>query len=111
MTKRDFFNSVLNAHVTPEIDAYCEDAIAMLDKTNSKRRSTATAKRAEVNDPLKAVLVGMLTSEPQPASELGVKAEITTAKASALLRALVNDGKAQTVEIKGKHGKVKGYFC
>lgn len=111
MTKREFFANVLNAHITPEIDEYCTSAIEMLDKTNDKRRSSASAKRAEVNEPLKAVLKGMLTNVPQTASELGIKAEITTAKASALLRALANDGTVQTTEVKAKHGKVKGYYC
>lgn len=111
MTKREFFANVLNAHITPEIDDYCTSAIEMLDKTNDKRRSSANAKRAEVNEPLKAVLKGLLTNVPQTASELGVKAEITTAKASALLRVLANEGVAQTTEVKAKHGKVKGYYC
>lgn len=111
MTKREFFANVLNAHITPEIDEYCTSAIAMLDKTNDKRRTSASAKRAEVNDPLKAVLQGLMTTEPTPASVFGEKAEITTAKASALLRALANDGIIKVTEVKGKHGKVKGYYC
>ena len=110
MTKREFFANVLNAHITPEIDEYCTSAIATLDKTNDKRRSSASAKRAEVNDPIKTALISLLTDTPQPASELGAKAEVTTAKASALLRALVVDGKVQATEIKGKHGKVQGYY-
>jgi hypothetical protein len=92
------------------MNAYCTEAIANLDQTNNKRRSSASAKRAEVNEPIKAVLFNLLTDVPQPASELGTKAEITTAKASALLRALVEDGKVQTTAIKGKHGKVHGYY-
>lgn len=110
MTKREFFQAVLNANISEDMNTYCADAIAMLDNTNSKRRSTASAKRAEVNEPIKAVLLNLLTDVPQPASELGTKAEITTAKASALLRALVNDGKVQATEVKGKSGKVQGYY-
>lgn len=110
MTKREFYQAVLNANISEDMNTYCADAIAMLDKTNSKRRSSASAKRAEVNDPIKSALISLLTDTPQPASELGAKAEVTTAKASALLRALVVDGKVQATEIKGKHGKVQGYY-
>jgi hypothetical protein len=110
MTKREFYQAVLNANISEDMNAYCTEAIANLDQTNSKRRSSASAKRAEVNEPIKAVLFNLLTDVPQPASELGTKAEITTAKASALLRALVEDGKVRTTAIKGKHGKVHGYY-
>lgn len=110
MTKRDFFQNVLNAHINAEIDDFCTTAIENLDKTNAKRRSTASAKRAEANEPIKAVLLNLLTDVPQPASELGAKAEITTAKASALLWRLVEDGKVQATEIKSKSGKVQGYY-
>jgi hypothetical protein len=110
MTKRDFFQNVLNAHINAEIDDFCTTAIENLDKTNSKRRTSASAKRAEVNEPIKVALYNLLTDVPQPASDLGAKAEVTTAKASALLRALVNDGKVKVTEVKGKSGKVQGYY-
>ena len=106
MTQREFFNAVIESNVSDELKAFATDAIAKLDARNAKRSATPS-KSQIANEAVKAEIAKVLTEEPQTASEIAQKCEISTQKASSLLSRM-SDLKVTEVKVKGK-GKVKGY--
>lgn len=109
MTNREFFSAIANSNISAELVAFANDAIAKLDARNEKRASTPS-KTALANEPIKASILDLLVSGSKVASEIGVALEISTNKASALCRQLVECGKLSVtdVKVKGK-GSVKSY--
>lgn len=110
MTQREFFNAVINAKINDEMDTFAKEAIKKLDKRNESRSQTKSKTQLE-NEGIKAKILEVLTTdELKVASEIGVMLEISTNKASALLRQLVEAGLATVQDVKiPKKGKVKGY--
>lgn len=109
MTNREFLNTIINANISDEITARAQDLLAKLDARNAKRASTPS-KTAVANAPIKAQIVKLAEEKALVASEVGATLEISTQKASALLRQLCEDGVlvAEEIKVKGK-GKVKSY--
>lgn len=109
MTTREFYTAIQNANVDDALKEFAANAIQKMDEKNKKRSSKPTKAQIE-NAPIKAAINEMLGSEPLTATQVAEGLNITTQKASNLLRNLVTDGvaTAQEVHIKGK-GKVKGY--
>ena len=110
MTKREFMQAVIANVDVEEVKAYAESEIAKLDEQNEKRRNSVS-KKAEENAKLaQQIAEEHLTDEPVTATQIGELMDISTQKASALLRKAVDMGLAvkQDVKIKGK-GTQKGY--
>lgn len=106
MTRREMFEAIVNGNITDEVVEMAQNEIVKMDERNAKRKNTPS-KTALANEPIKASIVEVLTHEPQSASEIAEKVEISTQKCSALLRQI--EGLAVTeIKVKGK-GKVKGY--
>ena len=85
MTNREFFTAIVNSDLNDELKAFATDAIAKLDARNAKRASTPSKTQKE-NAPLIEKIASLLTSEPKLASELAKEMEISTQKASALVK-------------------------
>lgn len=110
MTKRDFLKAVMNGEINDEIKAFAEEEIEKLDTANAKRREKTSKKREENKPLLDQIYNEVLGEEPKTASEVAEVIQTSVQKASSLLRALVEDGKAEAQEIKvPKKGKCKGY--
>lgn len=109
MTNRDFYNAVINTCDNAELVEFAKNAIAKLDTRNEKRASKPS-KTAIANEPIKVAIVDLLKDGAKVASEIGASLEISTNKASALARQLVEDGKltVKDVKVKGK-GTLKSY--
>lgn len=111
MTNREFLNSVINNKIDTAVIDFAENQLAKLDERNKKRSSTMNARQRE-NETLKGGIVGFIEENGQSvvASEIGEQFEISTQKASALLRQLAESGTltVDTVKIP-KKGKVKAY--
>lgn len=112
MTKREFFEAVMAVEgIDAELKLFAEQEVAKMDERNAKRKNSPSKKSVE-NEPIKAKIVEHIgnAEDAQIASEIAKAVEISTQKASALCRQLVNDGtlKSEEVKVKGK-GKVKGY--
>lgn len=106
MTKREFLEAVIANVEVEALVKYAENEITKMDERNAKRKNTPS-KTAVANEPIKAQIAEVLTSEPMTASDVAEAVGISTQKASALLRQI--DGLTVTeVKVKGK-GKVKGY--
>ena len=110
MTKREFYAAIVNGTVSEDIVSFAAQEIAKMDAANDKRRNTVTKKQLE-NEGVKTEILAHLGAEAKTATVVGEEMEISTQKASALLRQLVNEGKATATEVvvKGK-GKQKGYI-
>ncbi len=110
MTNREFFNAIVSANVSDELTAFAQEAIAKLDKRN-EARSSKPSKVALANAPIKEAIVAFLTENANAvAADIATGCEITTQKASALCRQLVEDGVLTSEEVKvPKRGKVKAY--
>ena len=110
MTKREFYAAIVNGTVSEDIVSFAAQEIAKMDAANDKRRNTVTKKQLE-NEGVKTEILAHLGTEAKTATVVGEEMEISTQKASALLRQLVNEGKATATEVtvKGK-GKQKGYI-
>lgn len=110
-TERVFLEGIVEgAVVTAEQAEYAKAKRAKLDARNEKRKATPS-KTAIANEPIKAKIVEFLEGrELTPANIIAEGVEITTQKASALCRQLVEAGTLVVADIKVvKKGKVKGY--
>jgi methylphosphotriester-DNA--protein-cysteine methyltransferase len=107
MTQREFFTAVIASEVSEELKTFATESIAKLDARNAKRAKTLSKTQKE-NVPLIAKIATLLTSEPKLASELAKEMEISTPKATALVKK-VEGVKVCDVKVKGK-GTQKGYF-
>ena len=112
MTKREFLNAVATLeNIDAELKLFAEQEIEKMDERNAKRKNSPSKKSIE-NEPIKAKIVEFVgdCEESQIASAIAEHVEISTQKASALCRQLVEVGTlvAEEVKVKGK-GKVKAY--
>ena len=109
MTKREFYNAVLSMeNVADDVKEKAAELIAALDNEAARRSSRPSKKSAE-NEPVKAAILDLLTThEAMLSSEVAAALEISTAKASSLLRQMTEEGKVTSEEISvPKQGKRK----
>lgn len=110
MTNREFYAAILTADVADDIKNFATEAIAKLDAQNEKR-SSKPSKTASANEPIKASIVEFLTpNKVAVASDIAVALDISTQKASALCRQLVESGVLSVKDTKvPKKGTLKAY--
>ena len=110
MTNREFYTAIINGTVNEDVIAHAQAAIDKMEATNEKRRNTPS-KTAIENQPLvDNILANVLTAEPKTASDVAAEIGVSVQKASALLRAIVADGKATVSDVKvAKKGTQKAY--
>ena len=110
MTNREFYDAIINGTINDEIIAHAKDAVAKMDARNA-RRAEKPSKTAQANAPLIEEIKAILTTEPQTASVVCEKVNVSVHKASALLRQIVEKGDAFVTDVKvPKKGKQKGYY-
>ena len=116
MTKREFLNEVIavidgTSEVNVlELKEFAKAEIVKLDERNANRSSKPTKTQIE-NEPIKEKILEVLsTGEKMVASAIAERVEISTQKASALCRQLVESNKIKVEEVKiPKKGKQKAY--
>lgn len=109
MTKREFYVAIANGEMNEEVKAAAAEYIVKMDEANEKRKNTVSKKQEE-NEVIKVSIMEHLDTEAKTATTIGELMGISTQKASALLRQLVNDGRASATEVKiPKKGVQKGY--
>ena len=110
MTNREFFTAIVNANINDEVVAHAMAEIEKLDARNAKR-SSKPSKTAIANAPLKEAILAYLTEKGSAvASVVGTDLQMTTQKASALLRQMVEDGTLTVADVKiPKKGLQKSY--
>ena len=109
MTNREFLNTVIETATSEEVKDHAKAMLTKMDERNEKRASTPS-KTAVANAPLKQSIIKLISEKNMTAPEVGVALEVSTQKASALLRQLCEDGVLTSEEIKvPKKGKMKSY--
>lgn len=105
MTEREVMQAIVEGNVTEEVKTWAEARIVKLDEQNKKAAQKRAEKRAE-NLPLIEKIQELLGEEPITASAIGEYLEVSTQKASSLLRKMEG---LKVTEIKAKGRTVKGY--
>ena len=110
MTKREFLNAVIALNADAELTLFAEKEITKMDEANAKRKSKNSEKHVANAELAVKIVDEFLGEEPKTATEIANAYDISTQKASALMRMPeVADSIVKTdIKIKGK-GKVKGY--
>lgn len=114
MTNREFLTAIANStSLSSDLTDFATDQIAKMDARNEARKaSSKPSKTAIANEPIKASIMSFLSKQTEPtiACVIAEGVGITTAKASSLLRQLVEDGKVVKSEVKiPKKGKTAAY--
>lgn len=110
MTQREFLTRVKAIIEDVELIAKADELIAGLDKKNATRSAKPSKTQIE-NEPIKVSILEFLAGgKVQTAPEIAVAVGVSTQKASALAKQLVESGKLVQSEIKvPKKGKMKAY--
>lgn len=110
MTNREFYTAIMNGTMTDEVKSHATEALAKLDERNQKRSSKPSKAQLE-NEPVKTAIIDYLTAHGGAvAADIAAGVDITTQKASALCRQLVESGALTVEEVKvPKKGKCKKY--
>jgi len=111
MTNREFLTAVAAIENVPaEIKEHAEAAIAKLDATNEARKNKPSKTAIENAPIMDQIYNEILTDEAATASTVAEAIGVSPQKATALLRALVADGRAEATEVKvPKKGTQKAY--
>ena len=111
MTEREFLTKVIAIEgISKELSDYATEGIAKLDARNDKRKNTQTKAQKENEVVMTAIIDHLTAHGSDVASSIGTALGISTQKASALCKLLVDGGKLTVadVKVKGK-GTVKQY--
>lgn len=109
MTYREFLNTVISTNISEEVTDFAKASIEKLDARNAKRATTLT-KEQKANLLVMEQILTVLGAKKLVASEIAENVGISTQKASALCRQLVQAGKVKVEEVKiPKKGVVKAY--
>lgn len=114
MTNREFLTAIANSTVLPtDLTDFAAEQITKLNARNEARKaSSKPSKTAIANEPIKASIMAFLSQQTEPtiACTIAEGVGISTAKASSLLRQLVESGKVVKSEVKiPKKGKTAAY--
>ena len=107
MTQREFYNAVIADTQNADLANFAVEALEKLDARNAKR-SSKPSKVQIANEPIIEAISRVLTDEPMLASKIAELCEISTQKASALVKK-IEGVQSVDVKVKGK-GTQKGYF-
>ncbi len=109
MTRKDFYNAVIEANISKDMNAFADKELAKLAHEAEYRRNTPTKKQRE-NEDIKAVILAcFVEGTPMTGKEVAESVGITPQKANALLRQLVGEGKLSVEEIKNGKRLVNSY--
>lgn len=112
MTRREVYNAVLSGNTSEEVLNWFRAELSKMDAANANRQSKPSKKEQE-NQPIKDGIFALLRERgSMVASAIGEAMSISTSKASALCRQMVEDGQLSVAEVKSPKkggGKVKQY--
>lgn len=111
MTNKMFFEAVIDAAISDEVTEKATLMLKQLEHERATANSRNSKKKEAENAPLiEAVLTALSDGHEKLTSEVAVLAEMSTPKASALLRKLVAENKVTVRDVKvPKKGTQKAY--
>lgn len=112
MTKREFLTAIVEGEINDELKAFAQEEIEKLDAALAKRKSKVDEKAKENLVLINKIYDSILEEEvPYTATMVGETMEISTQKASSLLRKMVDMGMVNKIDVKiPKKGSQKGYL-
>ena len=103
MTNREFYTAIIaNPNVAQDYKDFAQAEIDKLDARNDKRKNTQTKSQKENEGIMTAILDHLTANGSDVASSIGTALGISTQKASALCKLLVDGGKLTVAEVKVK---------
>lgn len=110
MTNREFYTAIINNEaISADLKTFAQGEIDKLDARNDKRKNTQTKAQKE-NEGIMTSILDHLANGSAVASDIATAVGISTQKASALCKLLVDGGKVTVADIKVKNkGTVKQY--
>lgn len=110
MTNREFLTAIANGEINADVTAHAVASLEKMDAANLARKNKPSKKAAENAPIIEQIVNEVLGSEAMTASQVAEVVGISVQKASALLRAIVADGRAVATDIKVPNkGTCKGY--
>ena len=110
MTNREFLTAIANGTINEDVIAHASTAIEKMDAANLARKNKPSKKALENAPIIEQIVNEVLGTEPMTAAQVAEVVGISVQKASALLRAIVTDGRAVATDIKVPNkGTCKGY--
>ena len=110
MTNREFLTNIANGTITDAEKAFAEERLAKIDATNEARKNKPSKKAVENAPLLDQIVNEVLSAEAVTAATVAETLGVSVQKASHLLRALVDDGRAVVTDVKvPKKGTQKAY--
>lgn len=111
MTEREFLTKVLAIEgLSADLTTYANEGIAKLDARNDKRKNTQTKAQKENEGVMNTIIETLTANGAMVASEIATAIGISTQKASALCKLLVDGGKVKVEDVKVKNkGTLKQY--
>ena len=110
-TRRDFLNAVLAGEYSEQVVNFATTELGKMDAQNEKRKTTLTKKQEANEELIERIKTEVLSETAMTASEVAAVVEVSTQKASALLKKLADAGKVQVTSVKrpGTKSTVKAY--
>ena len=112
VTRRAVYTAIQNCDIPDWVRSWVDAELTKMDAANANRQSKPSKKEKE-NLPVKQAIFTLLSEKgAKVASEVGEALGISTSKASALCRQMVEDGLLSVAEVKSPKkggGKVKQY--
>lgn len=112
VTRRAVYTTIQKCDIPDWVRSWVDAELTKMDAANANRQSKPSKKEQE-NLPVKQAIFALLSEKgAKVASEVGEALGISTSKASALCRQMVEDGLLSVAEVKSPKkggGKVKQY--
>lgn len=110
MTYREYFNNVLNANISDEMNEVSVEFLSKLDSRNEKRKGTETKEKKEAAARRDAVLNFLKEHEGAfTRDQIAVELDMDAAKVSGACTALVKGGLVAKSEIKVDKARKMAY--
>jgi len=111
MTSREYFQTVLDAHISEDMDKASVELIQKLDERNEKRKSADSKAKRESAD-RRAVVLNFLKNNPDDVftrDDIASATELTPAQVTAACKSAILDGTIVRTEVKVDKAKKVAY--
>ena len=110
ITARQYFQNVLDAHLSAEMDALSEKYIKGLDARNEKRKGTESKEKKEAAERREVVLEFLKTHEGAfTRDQIAFEVEMDPAKVTGACTALIKEGLVVKSEVKVEKSRKVAY--
>jgi len=111
MTTREYFQAVLDAHLSEDMDNASISFIQKLDDRNAKRKTTETKEQKAVKERRQLVLDFLVDHQGEVFTRDAIAAalNITAGQVTSACGSLVNDGTINKAEVKVDKARKVGY--